>query len=63
MVAKQPTADLKAALIEEAADLQGHGLFLPTERALMRRDPVDLLLGDDPRGKRLQVNLPEVHGC
>jgi len=61
VVAQQAAANLERALIEAAADLEGHGLLLPRERALTRRDPVNLLLGDDPRGERLQVNLPEVH--
>ena len=60
-VAQQTTANLERALIEAAANLEGHGFLLPRERALTRRDPVNFLLGDDPRGERLQKNLPEVH--
>jgi len=61
MVAKKAAANLENPLVEQSTDLERHGLFLAAEADLMSGDPVDLPLGDNAGGERLQINLPEVH--
>ena len=58
----EPAAQLDFALVEQASEPQGRGLFDPGEAVLLLGVPGELRLGDDAAGEGLEKEQTDGHG-